>query len=126
MTNIETERYEYKSSLSETREIIETVAAFATATGGCIHIGVNPNGQILGVQIGKSTLEDLANKIKQNTDPPQFPSIEIENINGRNIIKVFITENPLKPVYAFGRALKRVGRTNHHLTRYVFQRLTEV
>ncbi|MBU4212528.1 MAG: ATP-binding protein, partial [Verrucomicrobia bacterium] len=69
----ESETVEWKQSLSEWKEIVETCAAFATASGGTVYVGISPKGGRVGVQIGQGTIEDLANKIKLNTDPPQFP-----------------------------------------------------
>ena len=66
----ESERVECKQSLGEWKEIVETCAAFATARGGIIYVGIASDGTPSGVQVGKGTLEDLANKIKLNTDPP--------------------------------------------------------
>lgn len=68
----ESQFLEHKQSLGELKDIIESVAAFATCQGGNIRIGIRPNGDPLGVQIGRTTLEDLARDIKLNTDPAQF------------------------------------------------------
>src|SRR5437773_2078765 len=122
----ESERVENKRSLGEWKEIVETVAAFATASGGCIRIGVDPNGARAGVQVGRGTLEDLANKIKVNTEPPQFPSIRSEGPDDAAVIEVEVQESPIKPVWAFGRPFKRVGRTNQRLSREEAQRLQEL
>ncbi len=73
MTPMESERTENKSSLAEWREVVESVAAFATSGGGQVRIGIGPDGRRIGVRLGRGTLEDLANKIKVNTDPAQFP-----------------------------------------------------
>ncbi|MCX7047178.1 MAG: putative DNA binding domain-containing protein [Candidatus Sumerlaeota bacterium] len=121
----ESEQIENKQSLSKWREVVESVAAFATSKGGCVHIGVDPKGEHIGLQIGHGTLEDLANKIKMNTDPSQYPSIAIESAGANTIIIVRVEESPIKPVWAFGRPLKRVGRTNQHLAREEAHRLME-
>lgn len=101
------------------------MAAFATTKGGIVRIGIGPKGENVGVQLGKGTLEDLSNKIKQNTDPPQYPSITVEGPEESAIIVIRIEESPIKPVWAFGRPLKRVGRTNQHLSREETQRMVE-
>ena len=108
---------EYKQSVSEWREIVETIAAFATANGGMVHIGITPDGRRVGLQIGQDTLEQLANRIRQNTDPPQYPSIIVEGDTDNAVILLRIEECPIKPVWAFNRPMKRVGATNQHLTR---------
>jgi predicted HTH transcriptional regulator len=66
MTAFEYEHIENKQSLNEWREIVESVAAFATAQGGVIRIGISPNGQRVGVQLGQRSLENLADQIKNN------------------------------------------------------------
>jgi len=71
----ESETLEFKRSLGEIREIVETAGAFANAFGGTILIGISGQKEIVGVQIGTDTLESLANTIKQNTDPAVLLSI---------------------------------------------------
>jgi predicted HTH transcriptional regulator len=95
---------EHKQSLGEHREIVETCAAFATAQGGRIYIGVRDNGQVVGVQIGKGTLEGLANDIAQNTVPKLVPAIQSIQESGQTVVVVEVSENPVKPVTAMGRA----------------------
>ena len=112
----ESESLEFKESLSEWKEIIETVSAFSNTKGGIILIGVRNDGEIIGADIGKNSLEDLANKIKENTDPIVFPGISIQRINNKNIIIIAIEENETKPILAFGRVFKRIGRTNQKLS----------
>ena len=72
---------EWKKSLAEMKEIIETVTAFANTEGGCIFIGVSDAGKILGVQIGKGTIEDLVNRIGQHTEPKIQPRITVKRID---------------------------------------------
>lgn len=121
----ESENREYKTSLGEWREIVESVAAFATSKGGVIQIGITPDGQQEGVQLGRGSIEDLVNKIKLNVDPPQYPSLTIEGNETSAVITLTIVESPLKPVWAFGRPLKRVGRTNQQIAPQETQRLIE-
>ena len=64
---------EWKQSLSEINEIIETAVAFTNTEGGKIFVGVSKTGKALGVQIGKGTIENLVNKIGQHTDPKLHP-----------------------------------------------------
>jgi ATP-dependent DNA helicase RecG len=112
----ETESIEFKESLSLHKEIVETVSAFSNTNGGIILVGVSNKKEILGMKLGKRTLEELANKIRQNTDPPVFPAIWTDEIDGRHIIAIEVKESATKPTLAFGRAFKRVGKANHRLT----------
>ena len=111
----ESENLEFKSSLSESKEIIQTISAFVNKSGGEIIIGISDNKKILGNQIGRATMEDLANRIKENTDPKQFPEIKIKKIDNKKIIIIKVEESESKPIFAFGRAYKRVGKTNQRI-----------
>ena len=73
------------------------------------------NCGIIGVDIGRKTIEKLANQIKQNTDPVTYPSIRVEVIDGKQVIVVAALESEQKPVLAFGRAVIRVGKSNQKL-----------
>lgn len=112
----EGEAVELKESLGEWKEIVATCAAFATAQGGRLYIGVADDGRVVGVQIGKGTLEDLANKIAQNTSPKIVPTIATVVRQGKIVIMLDVPENPTKPVYAFDKPLRRSGRTNQTLS----------
>jgi len=87
----ESESVEFKPSLSQTDKIVESVSAFSTTKGGRIEIGKDDkDGSVLGVTIGKRTVENLANDIKQNTDPPVYPSIRIEKQGEKDVIIIEI------------------------------------
>ncbi|MBU3911988.1 MAG: ATP-binding protein [Candidatus Omnitrophica bacterium] len=89
----ERENLELKSSLSLMDEIIEAVSAFSNTEGGRIIVGVDNAGRIVGVQIGKGTIENLANRIAQNTDPRIHPKISVEEIEGKKIFVIEIKES---------------------------------
>lgn len=112
----ESETLELKRSLGELREIIETVGAFANASGGTILVGLSPRKEIIGAQIGTDTLESLANTIKQNTDPAVLPSIFTVQVKGKQVIILQIEESSVKPVLAYNKPFKRVGCSNHILS----------
>ena len=107
----ESETIEFKESTGEWKEIIKTISVFTNTKGGNILIGASDKGKIIGVQIGKKTIEALVNKIKENTDPKIFPSISVENIKKQNVILIKVEENKSKPVFAFDRVYKRVGKS---------------
>jgi ATP-dependent DNA helicase RecG len=115
MIPAEGQTVEHKASLGERREVVETCAAFASAQGGRIYIGVRDNGTVVGVQFGKGTLEGLANDIAQNTVPKLVPILTTAQEAGLAVIVVEVAENPTKPVSAYGRAYRRSGRTNQVL-----------
>jgi ATP-dependent DNA helicase RecG len=112
----ESEIVEWKRSFGEWKEIVIAVAAMASHHGGHICIGVEPTGAVRGVQVGKGTLEDLANKIAQNTSPRLIPGIASLERAGKKLVVVSIAEGTTKPVYAFDRPYRRSGRTNQRLS----------
>lgn len=106
----ESETIEFKKSISEIKEIIRTISAFANTKGGKIIIGVTDSGDIIGVTLGKDTIERLINAIVQNTNPRVYPEIIVEKINEKNIIVISVSERKDKPVFAFGRVYVRSGK----------------
>jgi len=112
----ESNTVEFKKSLSEWRELVETASAFSNTKGGEIFVGVEDSGNVIGIAVGKKTIEDIAQKIKQNTDPQIYPSISVEEINEKNVIEIEVPESKSKPVFAFDNVFKRVGKSNHRVS----------
>ena len=112
----ESETVEFKPSLSQMDKIMESISAFSNTNGGRIIIGVSDKGEVPGIDIGKKTIESLANRIKQNTDPAIYPSISVENVEDRNIILIEVKKSKSKPVFAFDKVYKRVGKSNQRVS----------
>jgi len=112
----ESETVEFKPSLSQMDKIVESISAFSNTEGGTLIIGVSDRGEVLGADIGKRTIENLANRIKQNTDPQIFPRIEVVEVKDKNVIIIEVAESREKPVFFKDKAYKRVGRTNQRIS----------
>ncbi|MEK6775947.1 MAG: helix-turn-helix domain-containing protein [bacterium] len=110
----ESEKIEFKEKFD--REAIETAAAFANTKGGVILIGFSDKGRVKGIQIGKETLKDWANQISQCTEPSIVPEIKQAEIEGKDVVMIWIKEVPIKPVSVRGRCLRRVGNSNRIMT----------
>jgi len=119
----ESETVEFKKSPSESKEIIKTISAFANTKGGRIFVGVSNYGKVLGVEIGKDTVERLANQITQNTDSKVHPHIIIEKINDKQVIIVKVKESSDHLVLAFGRPYKRIGKSTLRMSKDEYERL---
>jgi len=113
----ESENLEFKKSVGEWKEIVETVAAFSNTSGGRIIVGVLKSGSIVGMEIGENTIEDLTNKIVTNTDPKIYPKIAVEKIGEKNVIVIEVNESTDKLVLAFGRPFKRVGKSTIRMSK---------
>jgi len=119
----ESENVELKPSLSDTDRIVEVVASLANTHGWAVLIGVNRQGNVLGVTIGKQTIERLTNTITDNIDPVIYPTISVYNLRGKEVIVLEVKENLNKPHLAFGKAFKRVGDVTKLMKRDEYKRL---
>lgn len=75
-----------------------------------------PQGKIVGVEIGKKTIEDLSNWIKRNMDPPIYPEMHVHKIEGKDLIEISVKETDEKPVFFNDRAFQRVGKTSPRIS----------
>lgn len=120
----ESQTVEFKKSLAARREILETISAFANTEGGRVVIGVEEarDGSVkktVGVEVKGKEVENLSNEIKQNTDPVMYPSIKVDEFEGKPVLVVDVKESRVKPVFAkidgIPVAYKRVGKTNQKI-----------
>jgi len=119
----ESESLEFKTTLAEWKEACKSIAAFAWQRGGVVSFGISKSNKIIGVDVGKGTLEQLANNIKQNTDPAVYPSIKSVKAEGKDLILVDVKKVADEPVLAFGRTYRRVGKSSHQLSRSEYKRI---
>jgi ATP-dependent DNA helicase RecG len=122
ITKTESETVEFKKSLGEWKEIVETACAFANTDGGKIYVGISNSGNPLGVNIGKDTIEDITNKIINNTEPKIYPEISIEKIDNKDVIMVNIKKYADGIGLAFGRPYKRVGKSTLRMSKDEYER----
>jgi ATP-dependent DNA helicase RecG len=90
---IEVEFKESKTKLN--KSVFETVCAFLNRNGGHLLLGVNDDGEIAGVDNPEKLINDfntLANNF-QKLDPTFYFSPEIIEIDGKQIVYVFIPES---------------------------------
>jgi ATP-dependent DNA helicase RecG len=108
----ESEKLELKESFSEWKEIIISLVAFSNRVGGKIIVGVNDSGKFANMIVGKSSIEDFVNKVKQHTDPVLYPSINVKEFGLGEYVEIEIPESDNKPVFAFDKAYIRTGKSN--------------
>jgi ATP-dependent DNA helicase RecG len=116
---------EFKKSLRLKEEICRAVSAFSNANGGSILVGLSNDGKVIGVDIGRNTLEELANYIKRNSDPAIFPSVKVLDAEGKKIIVIEVKESAEKPVFFKNHAYKRVGKTNQMISSSELRKLAK-
>jgi len=116
MQRTESEILEFKESFGLWQEIIQALCGFANKNGGTVIVGFNNNGEPTNLQIGKNTIEEFVNKVKLNTDPVLYPSVNIKTFALGEIVEISIPKSDNKPVFAFGRAYIRVGKNTLQLS----------
>ena len=123
----ENEFTEFKETLSEKEDAMKDMCAILNKRGkGTLYFGVKDNGEIVGLQIGKKTESDLADKINSSIEPAPFYSIETkEDILKHKFIEVtFHGEN--KPYRAKGAYFIRNGeRSDQMSTALLCEMLTQ-
>ena len=126
----ESQILEFKKSLAEIDEILETISAFSNTRGGKILVGIEENKdgslrEVIGITIKGKEIETLTNEIKQNTDPVLFLSIELEKMDGNEVLSIEVHECNTKPVFVHGKAFKRVAKSNLKLSAQEIRKMTK-
>ena len=109
--NGENAKIEFKSSFKN--DTIETVTAFANSKGGEILIGIDDDKNSVGVDIGKESIQNYINQIKQNTKPSIIVDIIQIEVKNKNILYIKVDEFPIKPVACRDKYYRRVQNSNH-------------
>ena len=107
MKNLETNRIENKEQLNEDFEQ-EVIAFLNYKEGGIIYVGINKNGQVVGVDNTDLTQLQIKDRIKNNIQPSTLGlfDVTVETIGNKEVIKVIISSGTEKPYY-----LRKKGRT---------------
>ena len=107
MQNTETNRIENKEQLNEDFEQ-EVIAFLNYKEGGIIYVGINKNGQVVGVNNTDLTQLQIKDRIKNNIQPSTLGlfDVTVETMDNKEVIKVIISSGTEKPYY-----LRKKGRT---------------
>lgn len=99
---------EFKHSVASPEKIAREMAAFANTKGGTILIGVEDNGEMIGVE-GYHEEEFWLNQAARDECIPEVPvQIEMMNIGERDILIVKVPEAEKKPIYVRGKKVRQV------------------
>ena len=94
----ETNRIENKEQLNEEFEQ-EVIAFLNYKEGGIIYIGINKNGQAVGIKDIDLTQLQIKDRIKNNIQPSTLGlfDVTVETIDNKVVIKVTISSGTEKP-----------------------------
>ena len=119
----EDEMTEFRRSFS--KETLRTLCAFANTKGGEVWLGIADDGTVVGVELGRESLRDWAGQIRQELGI--HAHLETEEIDGKPVVRIAVSESLTKPVRYRGRAYVRSGSTDRiatdeEETRWVLER----
>ena len=106
----ETQNIEYKSSWRD--EFLREICGFANAQGGTLFIGIDDNGNIVGVKDSIKLLEDLPNKI--TTILGIVADVNLHETEQGDYIEIVVEPQP-NPVNYKGEYHYRSGSTKQEL-----------
>ena len=86
----ETEYVEHKKSTGEIKEGMQSIGSILNKHGrGTLYFGTLDNGDVIGQQVGKSTLRDVSQAVGNDIKPTIHPTIErLTTEDGKDYIRV--------------------------------------
>lgn len=87
------------------------IVAFANTNGGTIYIGVQDNGEIIGLDNVDFVMQQVSNALKDGIRPDvsMFTSIELVQEENKNIINLTVNQGTKKPYYLSDKGIKPSG-----------------
>ena len=104
--NFETENIEFK--LQVTDDIYKEVIAFANTDGGTIYIGIDDNGNAVGIDNVDETYTRITNGIRDAIKPDVTMFIRY-TLQDNKVVKITVGEGSSKPYYLKSKGLKPSG-----------------
>ena len=102
----ESERIEYKSQMID--DIYKEVIAFANTEGGVIYIGIDDQGNVIGIDNVDETYTRLTNGIRDAIAPDVTVFVRYI-LQDNKVIRIEVGEGSYKPYYLKGKGLKPTG-----------------
>ena len=106
----ESETVEFKAQWTDA--VLETAAAFANTRGGTLLVGVDDNGQVVGLDVTEAKLRTYSNQLADSLRIQ--PSLQVWDVSGRPVLAVEVASSRT-PVSYRGRFYKRIGNTTREI-----------
>ncbi len=109
MRFVENECCELKSIL--TKDIKKEIIAFTNTNGGKIYIGIDDDGNVIGVDNIDNNIRALTGMINEGIKPSliEYTQVKIEQYDNKDVITIEIQSGPNKPYYLADKGLKPSG-----------------
>lgn len=106
----------YESETVELKEIYTTdlkkeMVAFANTNGGTLYIGVQDNGEIVGLDNADFVMQQISNSLRDGIRPDvsMFTNIELLQEDNKYFVKLTVSQGTKKPYYLSDKGLKPTG-----------------
>jgi ATP-dependent DNA helicase RecG len=105
----ESETVELKSEIVS--DICTEIIAFANTHGGTLYIGVQDNGEVVGVPDTDKAILRLSNMVRDSIKPDvtMFVHYEAQTVEGKQVVAVTIQKGTDRPYYLASKGLKPSG-----------------
>lgn len=113
---METQQTEYKALWKD--EYLKWVCGFANAQGGVLFVGVDDEGQVVGVENAKKLLEDIPNKISATMG--LIVDVNLKKENEKEYLTIQVPVSSV-PVAYHGKYYYRSGATLQELSSIALQ-----
>ena len=109
MNYIESETVELKAEVVS--DICKEIIAFANTKGGTLYIGVQDDGQIVGVNNADRVTLQISNMVRDSIKPDvtMFVGYKTQEENGRQVVAVTVQKGTDRPYYLGSKGLKPSG-----------------
>ena len=104
--NFETENIEFKSRFTE--EIYKEVIAFANTDGGVVYVGIDNDGNVVGLVDVDQEYTRITNGIRDAIMPDVTMFVRF-TIQENQVVRITVSEGTNKPYYLKGKGLKPSG-----------------
>lgn len=94
-----------------TTDLKKEVVAFANTNGGTIYIGVEDNGEIVGLDNADFVMRQISNSLRDSIRPDvsMFTNIELLQEENKYFVKLTVNQGTKKPYYLSDKGLKPAG-----------------
>ena len=101
--NFETENIEFKAQFTE--EIYKEVIAFANTDGGVVFVGIDNDGNAVGLTDVDQEYTRITNGIRDAIVPDVTMFVRF-SIQDNKVVRIAVSEGTNKPYYLKGKGLK--------------------
>ena len=115
----ESSKLEFKEAIPNSSQIIKTMIAFSNMNGGKLVLGVNNQGEIVGIpeMQGHQAMEWIEKAVFEASAPPILPLVYQQRIDNKVLLIIEVSSGSNKPYYQKSLGLDkgtfvRLGRSN--------------